>query len=77
MRHATKVAEENGWPLVQDTAWPGYETIPSWIMQGYTTMALEAVEALPESTTHVFLQAGGGGLRGAAAQVSHGGLLRR
>lgn len=65
VRHATKVAEENGWPLVQDTAWEGYETIPSWIMQGYTTMALEAVTALPEPPTHVFLQAGVGAMSGA------------
>ena len=28
----------------QDTAWEGYEEIPSWIMQGYSTMADEAVE---------------------------------
>lgn len=67
VRHATKIAEENGWPLVQDTAWEGYETIPSWIMQGYTTMALEAVEALPEAPTHVFLQAGVGAMSGAVA----------
>ncbi len=25
--------------IVQDTAWDGYEEIPSWIMQGYGTMA--------------------------------------
>ncbi len=30
-------------------------------------MALEAVEALPESTTHVFLQAGVGAMSGAVA----------
>lgn len=65
VRHATKVAEENGWTLVQDTAWDGYETIPAWIMQGYTTMALEAVTALPKPPTHVFLQAGVGAMSGA------------
>jgi len=28
--------------VIQDTAWPGYEKIPGWIMQGYATMASEA-----------------------------------
>ena len=35
-----------------------YETIPRWIMQGYMTMAHEAVEDLKDVVpTHVFLQA--------------------
>ena len=34
--------------VVQDTAWDGYEEIPSWIMQGYGTMAMEADEQLTE-----------------------------
>ncbi len=55
--------------IVQDTAWDGYEEIPSWIMQGYGSMALEAAEALKESSvsppTHVFVQAGVGSLAGA------------
>ena len=32
--------------IVQDTAWEGYEKIPSWIMEGYGTMASEAAEQL-------------------------------
>ncbi|MBP1754160.1 MAG: diaminopropionate ammonia-lyase [Firmicutes bacterium] len=55
--------------VVQDTAWSGYEEIPSWIMQGYGTMAMEASEQLRESgtdcPTHVFVQAGVGSLAGA------------
>ncbi|RLB36924.1 MAG: diaminopropionate ammonia-lyase [Deltaproteobacteria bacterium] len=57
-------AEENGWTVIQDTAWPGYEDIPRWIMQGYTTLALEFMEQLQEQgiycPTHIFLQAGVG-----------------
>lgn len=34
--------------IVQDTAWEGYEKIPSWIMEGYGTMASEAAEQLRE-----------------------------
>lgn len=55
--------------VVQDTAWDGYEEIPSWIMQGYGTMAMEADEQLSEDgcgrPTHVFIQAGVGSLAGA------------
>lgn len=63
---ARKQAEEKGWVLVQDTSWEGYEEIPSWIMQGYTTMAHEAVEQLDGlRPTHIFLQAGVGAMAGA------------
>lgn len=55
--------------IVQDTAWDGYEEIPSWIMQGYGTMAMEAGQQLKaagvERPTHVFVQAGVGSLAGA------------
>ncbi len=55
--------------IIQDTAWDGYEEIPSWIMQGYGTMALEADEQLHTygcgCPTHVFIQAGVGSLAGA------------
>ncbi|GAA0180245.1 diaminopropionate ammonia-lyase [Clostridium sediminicola] len=55
--------------VIQDTAWEGYEEIPSWIMQGYGTMAMEANEQLHddgcEAPTHIFLQAGVGSLAGA------------
>ena len=63
---AQKKAEKNGWILLQDTAWEGYETIPDWIMQGYTTMAAEAVNQLQGvKPTHIFLQAGVGAMSGA------------
>lgn len=68
VRLANQGAEQYGWVMVQDTAWEGYEDIPAWIMQGYTTMALEAVRQLEESKaqkpTHVFLQAGVGAMSG-------------
>lgn len=51
--------------LVQDTAWDGYEEIPSWIMQGYGTMAAEAAEQLGNAPTHIIIQAGVGSLAGA------------
>ena len=65
VRLANHHAESFGWVLIQDTAWPGYEDIPTWIMQGYGTMALEAWEQLPEKPTHIFLQAGVGSMAAA------------
>lgn len=65
VRLAQKMAEEKGWIMVQDTAWEGYEDIPLWIMQGYTTMGHEMLEQLPEKPTHIFLQAGVGSMAGA------------
>ena len=53
--------------VIQDTAWEGYEEIPSWIMQGYGTMALEAAEQMGERPTHILIQAGVGSLAGAVA----------
>ena len=66
VRFSQKMAIENGWIVVQDTAWEGYEDIPTWIMQGYTTMGREIVEQLQgEKITHIFLQAGVGSMAGA------------
>ena len=65
VRLANSQAEKNGWVMVQDTAWEGYEDIPTWIMQGYGTMGFEAWGQLPEKPTHIFLQAGVGSMAGA------------
>lgn len=69
VRHANQLAEENGYIMVQDTAWDGYEDIPRWIMQGYMTLAWEMYSELEEKSivpTHVFLQAGVGSFAAAA-----------
>ena len=68
VRLANKGVTENGWVLIQDTAWDGYEDIPRWIMQGYTTMGYEIINQLDgEIPTHIFLQAGVGAMAGAMA----------
>lgn len=68
VQYAAKMAEKHGWFLVQDTSWEGYEEVPRWIIQGYTTMAGEAAEQLEKAgynrPTHVFLQAGVGAMAG-------------
>ena len=62
----------NGEILLSDSAWPGYSHIPFLVMEGYTVMAEEmraGFQAEGPWPTHVFLQAGVGGL--AAAITCH------
>lgn len=64
---AMEQSKKNGWHLIQDTSWDGYEQIPSWIIQGYLTMASEItddLEAMDLTPTHLFLQAGVGAMAG-------------
>lgn len=68
VRRAAELAAENGWRLLQDTSWEGYEEVPRQIMQGYTTLLFEAVEQMRaagfDRPTHVFVQAGVGAMSG-------------
>ncbi|MGH6753559.1 MAG: diaminopropionate ammonia-lyase, partial [Bradyrhizobium sp.] len=64
---AARVAAGSGWTVVSDTSWPGYERIPGLVMQGYTAMVREALRQLPAPPTHVFVQAGVGGVAAAVA----------
>jgi diaminopropionate ammonia-lyase len=68
VRLCCRKAKENGWVVIQDTAWEGYTEIPLWIMQGYMTMCVEAVNQMALTglrPTHVFVQVGVGSLAGA------------
>ncbi len=71
VRMADRQASANNWIVVSDTSYPGYVEIPKDVMQGYTVMADEILSQLPAATlpTHVFVQAGVGGL--AAAVCGH------
>jgi diaminopropionate ammonia-lyase len=71
-------ASANGWTIISDTSWPGYERIPFLIMLGYTRMLDELAGSgaqefsgsdLPNSQfpSHVFVQGGVGGLLCAVA----------
>ncbi|MBU4438779.1 MAG: diaminopropionate ammonia-lyase, partial [Firmicutes bacterium] len=68
VRLAYEIAEKNGYYLLQDTGFEGYEAVPNTITQGYTTMAWEAISQLSDfgiaKPTHVFLQAGVGSMAG-------------
>ncbi|MCP5088289.1 MAG: pyridoxal-phosphate dependent enzyme [Rhodobacteraceae bacterium] len=62
MAGAAKAATDNGWTLLSDSTWAGCTTGQD-VMEGYLAMASEIVEqAGNEVPTHVFLQAGVGGL---------------
>ena len=67
LAYEQSLEDENG-VLVQDTAWKGYTDIPSWIMQGYGSLSLEADRQMLadgcERPTHIFVQAGVGSLAG-------------
>ena len=67
VRAAAEVAAREGWHVVSDTSYPGYTEVPRDVMQGYRLMVDEALDQVPEPPTHVFIQAGVGGV---AASVS-------
>ncbi len=75
VKEAARVADERGWTIVSDTSWPGYERIPALVMQGYTALVREALRQIPAPPTHVFIQAGVGGIAAAVAghlAIAHG-----
>jgi diaminopropionate ammonia-lyase len=67
VRHAFKLAAENGWHVVQDTAQGAYRETPADITYGYGVIGAEIVEQMPTSPSHVLVQAGVGGLASAIA----------
>ncbi len=69
MAAALKGAEDNGWTLLSDTSWDGYLDLPHRLMEGYLALAAETVRQMPVVPTHIFLQAGVGGLAGACAAL--------
>ena len=61
-----KQSTENNWQIVQDVAWKDYMVVPTLTMAGYSVMMKEIVDQINnESITHIFLQAGVGGMAGA------------
>ena len=65
VQQADRDARANGWFVISDTSYPGYMDIPRDVMQGYQLMVDEAVSAMPQWPTHVFVQAGVGGFAAA------------
>ena len=59
-------SKANGWRIVQDVAWKNYETVPKLTMAGYSMMIKEISTQTDQYITHVFLQAGVGGMASGA-----------
>ena len=71
MAKALEDAEAGKGILISDTSWPEYRELPYLIMEGYLVMGKEATDHLDdhgEAPTHIFLQAGVGGLSSAMAR---------
>ncbi|MEL6957353.1 MAG: pyridoxal-phosphate dependent enzyme [Pseudomonadota bacterium] len=68
MEAAATAAETIG-TLLSDSSWQGYEEMPLRVMEGYLQLAVETVSQIDSVPTHIFLQAGVGGL--AAAVAAH------
>jgi diaminopropionate ammonia-lyase len=71
VRHVAAEAAMNGWLVISDTAYAGYEDVPIDIMRGYTIIVDEYLREAP-LPTHVFVQAGVGGLAAAVAAAFTG-----
>jgi len=67
MAEAGRQAAENGWELLPDSTWPGMTRPGHDVMEGYLIMGDEVAGQAPQTPTHVFLQAGVGGLAAACA----------
>jgi diaminopropionate ammonia-lyase len=68
VHHAKRVAAEEGWVLISDTSDVASDEVAAEVMQGYGIMGLELIDQLNgRLPTHVFLQAGVGGLAAAIA----------
>ena len=69
LKECIKQSEKNNWEIVQDVSWEGYKEVPKLIMAGYTIMIKEIMDQYKKDPfTHVFLQAGVGGM--AAAMIA-------
>ncbi len=71
LKECIKQSQINGWEIIQDVAWQGYEEVPKLTMAGYSVMIKEISNQTDQYITHVFLQAGVGGMAsGAVAGIA-------
>ena len=69
LKECIKQSKKNGWEIIQDVAWKGYELVPKLTMAGYAVMMKEISDQINKSgISHIFLQAGVGGM--AAAMIA-------
>ncbi len=70
MTAAMQGADDTGAILLSDSSWPGYTDRPHLLMEGYLALMAEVFDQISATPTHLFLQAGVGGLAGAAAAIA-------
>ena len=69
LKECIKLSKKNGWEIIQDVAWKGYELVPKLTMAGYAVMMKEISDQIKKNKiSHIFLQAGVGGM--AAAMIA-------
>ena len=69
LNECIKQSNQNKWQIVQDVAWKDYKLVPKLTMAGYSVMMKEISKQINnQKISHVFLQAGVGGM--AAAMVA-------
>ena len=67
MQAASEFAEHADAALLSDSSWDGYTDRPYHVMEGYLILMREVHQQIGAKPTHIFLQAGVGGLAGASA----------
>ena len=62
LRECIKLSKKNNWKIVQDVSTKNYKLIPLLTMAGYSIMIKEISKQTNQYITHIFLQAGVGGM---------------
>ena len=63
LNECIRQSKKNNWQIVQDVAWENYIDVPKLTMAGYSVMMKEISEQINnQKISHIFLQAGVGGM---------------
>ena len=62
LNECKKLSKKNNWIIVQDVSTKNYKFIPTLTMAGYSIMIREISKQTNQYITHIFLQAGVGGM---------------
>ena len=62
LKECQKLSKKNNWKIVQDVSTKNYKYIPQLTMAGYSIIIKEISKQTSQYITHIFLQAGVGGL---------------
>ena len=62
LNECKKLSKKNNWKIVQDVSTKEYKLVPQLTMAGYSVMIKEISKQTNQYITHIFLQAGVGGM---------------